>query len=681
MFKRRFMGILTFVVCVLTWVAPSHAATRTALVIGNGDYDSAPLKNPANDAVDMAKALRELGFEVIEKTNASKREMILAVDEFAKRLRNAEIGVFYFAGHGMQIHGRNYLIPVKAHVTSETDVQFEAMDAGRVLGKMQDAGNKLNIVILDACRDNPFKRSFRTETVGLAQMDAPKGSIIAYATAPGSVAADGHGRNGLYTKHLLKSLAASGLTVQDVFMETGMGVMKETGDKQIPWISSTPVPRYYLASRGTSPGTVKADKIALPSEGGASFDDILKARTEQKQAMERWSDWQSAREKEYAQAQEIDNSNYLEPEQKAAAWGRYLAAVSDNNPFSNRDEELRKKAEERIRYWKGYKVASIPKKIKMEELTDWPGIKLTYSNFFPPAHIQSKLSEAWCKEVEKRTNGKVKVEYYPGGTLTKAVQCYDGVVTGQSDIGFSVLAYTRGRFPVMSAVDLPLGYASGKAATEVVNAVYEKFKPKELQDTEVMYLHAHGPGLIHTKGNVVKTLEDMKGLKLRCYGTSAKVVKALGGIPVATPMSETYQVIQNGVADGAVLPFEADKGWRIGEVVDFVTLSYPSAYTNSFFVVMNKDKWNSLPTTVKEIIKEINKEWAEKHGRAWDEADEEGKSYFISKGGKVVNLGSGEARRWKQAVAPIIEERAQELNGKGFNGNEIISYAMNVLDR
>jgi len=243
----------TAILCIASlfgFASPVPAAQRIALVIGNADYDTAPLKNPANDAVDMAKALRGLGFEVIEKTNASKRDMILAVDEFARRLRDAEIGVFYFAGHGMQIHGRNYLIPVKAHVTSETDVQFEAMDAGRVLGKMQDAGNKLNIVILDACRDNPFKRSFRTETVGLAQMDAPKGSIIAYATAPGSVAADGNGRNGLFTKHLLKSLATAGMTVQDVFMETGMGVMKETGDKQIPWMSLTPVPRYYLASKG-----------------------------------------------------------------------------------------------------------------------------------------------------------------------------------------------------------------------------------------------------------------------------------------------------------------------------------------------------------------------------------------------------------------------------------------------
>jgi len=131
-------------------------------------------------------------------------------------------------------------------------------------------------------------------------------------------------------------------------------------------------------------------------------------------------------------------------------------------------------------------------------------LKLTYSCFFPPTHVQSKLAESWCKEVENRTNGRIKVEYYPGGTLTKAKQCYDGAVEGISDLGLSCLAYTGGRFPVMSAVDLPLGYTSGKVATEVVNSVYKKFKPKELLDTKVMYLHAHGPGLVHTKGKAVK---------------------------------------------------------------------------------------------------------------------------------------------------------------------------------
>ncbi|MBW1733515.1 MAG: TRAP transporter substrate-binding protein [Deltaproteobacteria bacterium] len=308
-------------------------------------------------------------------------------------------------------------------------------------------------------------------------------------------------------------------------------------------------------------------------------------------------------------------------------------------------------------------------------------IKLTYSNFFPPTHIQSKLAEAWCKEVEKRTKGKVKVEYYPGGTLTKAKQCYDGVVTGQSDLGFSVLAYTRGRFPVMSAVDLPLGYTSGKAATEVVNAVYEKFQPKELKDTEVMYLHAHGPGLIHTKGKAVRKLEDMKGLKLRGHGTSAKVVKALGGTPVPKPMPATYQMLQKGVVEGGVFPFEADKGWKLGEVTDYITADFSAAYTTSFFVVMNKDKWNSLPKDVKETIKEINKEWAKKHGEAWDASDMEGIYFFLNQGGEIIGLDAKESLRWKKAVAPIVEEYIEVLNKKGFNGDEIVGFTMQSLEK
>ncbi len=307
-------------------------------------------------------------------------------------------------------------------------------------------------------------------------------------------------------------------------------------------------------------------------------------------------------------------------------------------------------------------------------------VKLTYSCFFPPTHIQSKLAEEWCKEVEKRTNGKVKVDYYAGQTLTKAKQCYDGVVEGISDIGFSVLAYTRGRFPVISAVDLPLGYTSGKAATQVVNAVYQKFQPKELSDTKVMYLHAHGPGLIHTKDKPVRKMEDMKGLKFRGHGTSAQVVKALGGTPVPKPMPETYQMLQKGVVDGAVYPLEANKGWKLGEVTDYCTTNFSSAYTTSFFVVMNKAKWNALPADVQKTIEAINQEWAVKHGEAWVSSDEVGLAYFKKQGGQVISQDEKEAALWKEAVAPIIASYAKTLDEKGFNGKEIIDFTVKTLN-
>jgi TRAP-type C4-dicarboxylate transport system substrate-binding protein len=307
-------------------------------------------------------------------------------------------------------------------------------------------------------------------------------------------------------------------------------------------------------------------------------------------------------------------------------------------------------------------------------------VKLTYSNFFPPTHVQSKLAESWCQEVEKRTDGRVTVDYFAGQTLTKAQQVYDGVVQGLSDVGFSVLAYTRGRFPVMSAVDLPLGYTSGRAATQVVNAVYEKFKPKELSDTQVMYLHAHGPGLVHTKTRPVAKLEDMKGLKFRAHGTSALVVQALGGTAVPKPMPETYEMLQKGVVDGAVYPLESNKGWKLGEVTRYCTAAFSAAYTTSFFVVMNKDKWNAISPADQKIIEGINREWVVKHGDAWDESDMVGLRYFLNQGGQIIGLDAREAARWEAAVAPIITDYTESLNKLGLNGAEIVGFTRETLD-
>ncbi len=306
-------------------------------------------------------------------------------------------------------------------------------------------------------------------------------------------------------------------------------------------------------------------------------------------------------------------------------------------------------------------------------------IKLTYSNFFPATHVQSKLAEAWCKEVEKRTNGKVKVEYYPGQTLTKAAVVYDGVVNGISDIGFSVLGYTRGRFPLMEVVDLPLGYKNGPEATAVANAVYEKFKGKVLNDTEVMYLHAHGPGLLHTKDKAVRKLEDIKGLKIRSHGTSQKVVKALGGTPVAMPMPETYQALAKGVVDGAMYPLESNKGWKLGEVIDYATLDYPAAYTTTFFVVMNKDKWKSLPEDVKKTIREINKEWIVKHAKAWDASDAEGLAFLKEKKKEIITLNEAEGKRWADAVKVVLSDYVKDMKKKNLPGQEALDTAQKAL--
>ena len=205
--------------------------------------------------------------------------------------------------------------------------------------------------------------------------------------------------------------------------------------------------------------------------------------------------------------------------------------------------------------------------------------ELTYANFFPPQHGQSQLAQSWCDEVEKRTNGEIKIKYYPSSTLLNPGTMYDGVVNGIADIGFAVLAYSRGRFTVASAIDLPFGYTNGVQATKVANAVYNKFQPKEFKDTKIMYLHAHGPGVLHTADKEVSSLADLKGLKIRGTGTSGLIVNALGGSAVGKNMGESYTMLQKGVVDGSLHPLEANKGWKLGEVVHHAVKSSAATYT------------------------------------------------------------------------------------------------------
>lgn len=236
---------------------------RFALVVGNSAYKEAPLKNPVNDASDIASVLAKCGFQVTLELDVSLKEMKTAVTRFGEKLRKSGgVGLFYYAGHGMQLKGRNYLIPIGNKIHSASDVEFETLNASRILGKMADADNKLNIVILDACRNNPFARSFRSISSGLAQMDAPKGTLIAYATAPGSVAADGEGRNGIFTKYLLENMQKSGLLIEMVFKNVRVSVLRDTDNKQVPWESSSLTGNFYLNQSGES---IHSNKEERPS--------------------------------------------------------------------------------------------------------------------------------------------------------------------------------------------------------------------------------------------------------------------------------------------------------------------------------------------------------------------------------------------------------------------------------
>jgi TRAP-type C4-dicarboxylate transport system substrate-binding protein len=300
-------------------------------------------------------------------------------------------------------------------------------------------------------------------------------------------------------------------------------------------------------------------------------------------------------------------------------------------------------------------------------------IELSYANFFPPTHIQAQLGESWAKEIEKRTNGKVKITYYPGGALLKGPQVYDGVNKGIADIGMSVFGYSRGVFPSMEAIDLPMGYPSGKVATAVINDFYKKFKPEELNKVKIMYLHAHGPGLLHTKKPVNK-LEDVKGLKIRSYGFNAKLAEALGGVPVAMGQGEVYESLQKGVVDATLSPMEVLKGWKQGEVIKETVDCRDVGYSAGMYVVMNLDKWNSLPKDVQGVFEQVSEEWIPKHGEAWDSSDKAGQEFTLSLGNKIVPLSPEESARWVKAAQPVIEGYIKDKGAKGLPAKEYVEF-------
>ena len=241
----RRLGTVSAVALGILALASSVAAQapreepRLALLIGNSAYRESPLRNPVNDVRAMAQRLKELGFTVLVHENATKRTMEAAIVEFGRRLAEGGVGAFYYAGHGLQVRGRNYLVPVDADIEDEASTRVAAVDVELLLEQMAEAKNRVNIVMLDACRNNPFERRMRGASRGLAAVDAARGTLVAYATAPGSVAADGDGKNGLYTEELLEALREPGLKIEEVFKRVRINVARRSKGAQTPWESSS----------------------------------------------------------------------------------------------------------------------------------------------------------------------------------------------------------------------------------------------------------------------------------------------------------------------------------------------------------------------------------------------------------------------------------------------------------
>jgi uncharacterized caspase-like protein len=290
--SRGALALATLLVLSATaaWAADTMGVAgerRVALVIGNSAYQNVPpLKNPANDAPLMAETLKAVGFELIggkALLNADKAALERAIRSFGQALRGGAVGLFYYAGHGVQIDGVNYLVPVAANIADELDVKFELVDAGLVLDAMAIARNRLNIVILDACRNNPFGgRGLRGIGGGLAQVSAPAGTVISYATQPGDVAEDGTGRDSPYTTALSSAIRHPGLDIFATFNEVGLRVKETTGGRQQPWLATSPIEGqfYFVPGESAEAARGRAETEQLKAEAAAAKAEAAAARAQ-----------------------------------------------------------------------------------------------------------------------------------------------------------------------------------------------------------------------------------------------------------------------------------------------------------------------------------------------------------------------------------------------------------------
>lgn len=298
---------------------------------------------------------------------------------------------------------------------------------------------------------------------------------------------------------------------------------------------------------------------------------------------------------------------------------------------------------------------------------------LTYSVFFPSTHIHAILAEQWAAEVKARSDGRIRVDVFPGGVLSSAGENYQCVIQGVSDIGMSCFSYSRGMFPMIEGLDLPWGYESGAQATRIANEYIRFFKPEELKEVAFQFAHAHGPGILASRKNI-STAAEFSGMTIRGTGLSAQMVQALGGNPVGMSQGDAYEALRKGVVSATLCPIETLKGWKQGEVIDHIIRIPAIAYTTVVFVVMNKNTWEKLPPELQQVITEVNREWQEKHGQAWDQADRDGENFVRELGKAFHDFPAAENALVKKAFEPMFLEWSAKLESKGLPGNQALQF-------
>ena len=308
-------------------------------------------------------------------------------------------------------------------------------------------------------------------------------------------------------------------------------------------------------------------------------------------------------------------------------------------------------------------------------------IKIKFANYMPIMHVNTVMMAKFVDDVNKKLAGRVEITQYAAGTLLTAPKMAGGVASGIADMGLAHCSYSRGRFPVMELTELPLGASSSYILTHVINDFYDKFKPKEWDGFHPLIFSASPPSTIQTLKKPVHDLEELKGLKIRGTGRSGDIVKALGATTVPVEMMDMYESLRRGVIDGNMGPYEQLKSFKTGEVLRYHSVAWQAGSGYTFYVIFNKNKWNSLPADVRQVIDETAKSYIEPWAIAWNKVDLDGAKFFKEQGGQVVPIPEKEIQRWVKAVEPVIGDYKRDMVAKGYKAAEVDSWIQFIKER
>jgi TRAP-type transport system periplasmic protein len=306
-------------------------------------------------------------------------------------------------------------------------------------------------------------------------------------------------------------------------------------------------------------------------------------------------------------------------------------------------------------------------------------IKLEFASYLPAQEGVSMVLQEWCKEVEKKTNGRVAITFHPGGTLVPITQTYDSVASGMTDIGFAQFANTPGRFPMMELIDYPLGVKSSGTSVKLAREFINKFKPKELSDVKLLFLVSTSPAIMHTKKPVNK-LEDLKGRKIRTLGgPMVTALKLLGAVPVVIPTVDVYDSASKGVIEGTYSAIPGLVTFKWGEVLPYTINNYHSSNCAINFAVMNKTKWNELPADIQQIIDKVSEDYWDKGVKVWDQMTADAITSLTAAKHTFITLSAAEEERWAKQIAPLYETYVKEKSAKGLPAADAMKFVQDWI--